>query len=78
MKKIFVISLVAGLILITGCDVRLSECDKNSDDYNTLYRGRNYHNQIVIFNQQQKVIENQELIIKQNEEILKELKASVR
>lgn len=74
MKKIFIISLVAGLILITGCEARLSENEKNSDYFNTLYRGRNYHNQIVIFNQQQKVIENQELIIKQNEEILKELK----
>ena len=74
MKKIFIISLVAGLVLITGCASRLSENEKNSDYFNTLYRGRNYHNQIVIFNQQQKVIENQELIIKQNEEILKELK----
>lgn len=74
MKKIFIISLVAGLVLITGCASRLSENEKNSDYFNTLYRGRNYHNQIVIFNQQQKTIDNQELIIKQNEEILKELK----
>ena len=74
MKKVFIISLVVGLVLITGCAERLSENEKNSDYFNTLYRGRNYHNQIVIFNQQQKVIENQQLIIKQNEEILKELK----
>ena len=78
MKKIFVISVVAGLILITGCDVRLSECDKNSDDYSTLYRGKHTHNFIVLNNKLDRVIENQELIIKQNEEILKELKASVR
>ena len=74
MKKIFIISLVAEIILLTGCAARLSENEKSSDYFNTLYRGRNYHNQIVIFNQQQKVIKNQELIIKQNEEILKELK----
>ena len=71
MKKIFVISLVAGLILITGCAI---ENEKNSDYYNTLYRGRIYHNQTVIFNRQQKIIENQELIIKQNKKILKALK----
>ena len=29
MKKIFIISLVAGLILITGCEARLSENEKN-------------------------------------------------
>ena len=74
MKKIFIISLVAGLILITGCEARLSENEKNSDYFNALYRGRNYDNQVVIFNQQPKIIENQKLIIKQNEEILKELK----
>lgn len=76
MKKIFVISLVAGLILITGCDVRLSEYDKNSDYYNTLYRGKHTHNLIVLNNKLDRIIENQELIIKQNEEILKELKAN--
>ena len=74
MKKIFIISLVVGLILITGCEARLSENEKNSDYFNTLYRGRNYHNQIVIFNQQQKIIENQEEIIKNQEEIIKALK----
>lgn len=74
MKKIFIISLVAGIILIAGCSARLSEDDKNSDYYNTLRRGMDYHNQTVIFNQEQKILENQKLIIKQNEEIMKALK----
>ena len=74
MKKIFIISLVAGIILIAGCSVRLSENDKKSDYYNTVYRGMDYHNQIVIFNQEQKILENQELIIKNQEEIMKALK----
>ena len=72
MKKIFLAaSLVAGLTLITGCSVKLSECEKNSDYNNTIYRGRNTHNFIVINNKLDKVIENQERIIKQNEEMLK-------
>jgi hypothetical protein len=73
MKKILIISLVAGLALLTGCTSRLSEYEKNSDYYNTLIRGAVYHNQIVLLNQDQKILENQELIIKQNEEILKAL-----
>ena len=74
MKKIFMTaSLVAGLTLITSCSVKLSECDKNSDYNNTIYRGRDTHNFIVINNKLDKVIENQERIIKQNEEMLKVL-----
>lgn len=72
MKKIFMTaSLVAGLTLITSCSVKLSEYEKNSDYSNTIYRGRNTHNFIVINNKLDKVIENQEHIIKQNEEMLK-------
>ena len=71
MKKILVVLLVSGIALITGCAARLSEDEKNSDYYNTLRRGMDYHNQIVIFNQEQKILENQELIIKNQEEILK-------
>ena len=72
MKKIFMtVSLVAGLTLITSCSVKLSECEKNSDYNNTIYRGRNTHNFIVLNNKLDKVIENQEQIIKQNEEMLK-------
>lgn len=72
MKKIFMAaSLVAGLILITSCSVKLPENEKNSDYNNTVYRGRNTHNLIVINNKLDKVIENQERIIKQNEEMLK-------
>ena len=79
-------SLVAGLTLITSCSVKqLSENEKNSDYNNTIYRGRNTHNFIVLNNKSDKinnkldkiienkldkVIENQERIIKQNEEIL--------
>lgn len=73
MKKILTVLLISGIVLITGCAARLSEDDKNSDYYNTLRRGMEYHNQIVIFNKEQKILENQELIIKQNEEILKAL-----
>lgn len=73
MKKILIIPLVTGLALLTGCTPRLSEKERNSGYYNTLYRGTNYHNQVVLFNQDQKILENQELIIKQNEEILKAL-----
>lgn len=74
MKKIFIISFVAVLILITGCSVRLSEYDKNSDYYNTVYRGKNTHNFIVLNNKLDKVLENQEIIIKNQEEIMKMLK----
>ena len=72
MKKIFMTaSLVAGLTLITSCSVKLSECEKNSDYNNTIYRGRDTHNFIVINNKLDKIIENEERIIKQNEEMLK-------
>ena len=74
MKKILTVLLVSFTVLITGCASRLSEDDKNSDYYNTLRRGMDYHNQIVIFNQEQKILENQELIIKNQEEIMKMLK----
>lgn len=71
MKKIFMVaSLVAGLTLITSCSVKLSEYEKNSDYNNTIYRGRNTHNFIVINNKLDKIIENEERIIKQNKEIL--------
>ena len=72
MKKIFMAaSLVAGLTLITSCSVKLTEDNKNSDYNNTIYRGRETHNFIVIDNKLNKVLENQERIIEQNEEILK-------
>ena len=72
MKKIFMAaSLVAGLILITSCSVKLSENNKNSDYNNTIYRGRETHNFIVLDNKLDKVLENQKIIIEQNEEILK-------
>ena len=75
MKKIFMTaSLVAGLTLITSCSVKLSEYEKNSDYNNTIYRGRETHNFIVINNKLDKVIENQEHIIEQNEKILKILR----
>ena len=87
MKKIFMTaSLVAGLTLITSCSVKqLSENEKNSDYNNTIYRGRETHNFIVIDNKinaldnkldkvldnkLDKIIENQEHIIKQNKEML--------
>lgn len=72
MKKIFMVaSLAAGLTLITSCSVKLTEDNKNSDYNNTVYRGRETHNFIVINNKLNKVIENQEQIIEQNEEMLK-------
>ena len=71
MKKIFMVaSLAAGLTLITGCSVKLTEDNKNSDYNNTIYRGRETHNFTVIDNKLNKIIENQERIIKQNEEML--------
>ena len=75
MKKIFMVaSLAAGLTLITSCSVKLTEDHKNSDYNNTIYRGRNTHNFIVIDNKLDKVLENQERIIEQNEKILKILR----
>ena len=68
-----VASLAAGIALITSCSVKLSEDNKNSDYNNTIYRGRETHNFIVLDNKLYKVIENQERIIKQNEEMLKVL-----
>lgn len=73
MKKILTVLLVSLTVLITGCAARLSEDDKNSDYYNTVYRGMDTHNFIVLNNKLNNVLENQELIIKQNEEILKAL-----
>ena len=64
-----VASLAAGLTLITGCSVTLSECEKNSDYNNTIYRGMTTHNFSVINNKLDKVLENlenQEQIIKKN------------
>ena len=75
MKKIFMVaSLAVGLTLITGCSVTLSECEKNSDYNNTIYRGRNTHNFAVINNKLDKVIENQEDIIENQEQIIKQNK----
>lgn len=72
MKKIFIVaSLAAGLTLITGCSVKLTEDNKNSDYNNTIYRGRETHNFIVIDNKLNKTLENEKRIIEQNEEILK-------
>ena len=72
MKKIFMVaSLAAGLTLITGCSVKLTEDNKNSDYNNTIYRGRETHNFIVIDNKLNKTLENEKRIIEQNEEILK-------
>ena len=74
MKKILTVLLVSFTVLITGCSVRLSEYGKNSDYYNTVYRGKNTHNFIVLNNKLNNVLENQELIIKNQEEIMKMLK----
>ena len=72
MKKIFMVaSLAAGLTLITGCSVKLTEDNKNSEYNNTIYRGRETHNFIVIDNKLNKALENEKRIIEQNEEILK-------
>ena len=72
MKKIFITaSLAAGLTLITSCSVKLTEDGKNSDYNNTIYRGRNTHNFIVLNNKLDKILENEKLIIEQNEKILK-------
>ena len=72
MKKIFMIaSLAAGLTLITSCSVKLTEDNKNSEYNNTIYRGRNTHNFIVLDNKLDKALENEKRIIEQNEEILK-------
>ena len=75
MKKIFMVaSLAAGLTLITSCSVKLSENEKNSDYNNTIYRGRNTHNFIVLNNKLDKILENQKQINKQNKEMLEILR----
>lgn len=74
MKKILTVLLVSGIVLTTGCSVRLSEDEKDSDYYNTVYRGKDTHNFIVLNNKLDKVLENQEIIIKNQEEIMKMLK----
>ena len=74
MKKIFMVaSLAAGLTLITSCSVKLTEDNKKSDYNNTIYRGRNTHNFIVLDNKLDKALENEKIIIDQNEEMLKML-----
>ena len=74
MKKTLAVLFVSGIVLITGCEVRLSENEKSSDYYNAVYRGKNTHNFIVLNNKLNSVLENQELIIKNQEEIMKMLK----
>lgn len=74
MKKILTVLLLSGIVLITGCAARLSENEKSSDYYNTVYRGNDTHNFIVLNNKLDKVLENQEIIIKNQEEIMKMLK----
>ena len=74
MKKILAVLFVSGIVLITGCAARLLENEKNSDYYNTVYRGMDTHNFIVLNNKLNSVLENQELIIKNQEEIMKMLK----
>ena len=74
MKKILVVLLVSVIVLITGCAARLLENEKNSDYYNTVYRGMDTHNFIVLNNKLNSVLENQELTIKNQEEIMKMLK----
>ena len=74
MKKTLTVLLVSFTVLITGCAARLSEDDKNSDYYNTVYRGKDTHNFIVLNKKLDKVLENQEIIIKNQEEIMKMLK----
>lgn len=74
MKKILTVLLVSLTVLITGCASRLSEDEKDSDYYNTVYRGKDTHNFIVLNNKLDKVLENQEIIIKNQEEIMKMLK----
>ena len=74
MKKILTVLLVSFTVLITGCAARLLENEKNSDYYNTVYRGMDTHNFIVLNNKLNSVLENQELIIKNQEEIMKMLK----
>ena len=75
MKKIFMAaSLVAGLTLITSCSVKLTENGKNSEYNNTIYRGRETHNFIVINNKLDNVLKNQKRIIDQNEEMLEILR----
>lgn len=72
MKKIFMVaSLAAGIALVTSCSVKLTENEKSSDYNNTIYRGRNTHNFIVLDTKLDKILENEKIIIKQNEEILK-------
>lgn len=72
MKKIFMVaSLAAGIALVTSCSVKLSEDNKNSEYNNTIYRGRNTHNFIVLDNKLNKILENEKIIIEQNKEILK-------
>ena len=72
MKKIFMVaSLAAEIALITSCSVKLTEDNKNSDYNNTIYRGRETHNFIVIDNKIDKILENEKIIIEQNKEILK-------
>ena len=72
MKKIFMVaSLAAGIALTTSCSVKLTEDNKNSEYNNTIYRGRETHNFIVIDNKLDKILENEKIIIEQNKEILK-------
>ena len=71
MKKIKKITVIlVAIVLCTSCAVRTNEIDTKSDFYNTIYRGRNTHNFLVLANQNEQILKNQEKIIENQEKII--------
>jgi len=77
MKKVIaVISVVAAVAILSSCSVRLYEEEKTDPYYNTIHRGMETHNFIVIHNQNEKILENQEKILANQEKIIQLLEAN--
>lgn len=78
MKKVIaVISMVVAVTILSSCSVRLSEDEKDKEYYNTILGGGfTTHNSLVIYNQNEKILENQEKILANQEKILQYLEAN--
>lgn len=70
MKKIIFVSIFAAIVF-TGCAIRLSDRQSDSDYYNTIRRGMTLHNFVVISNQNEQILENQKKILENQEKIIK-------
>lgn len=68
MKKL--VLAVATVILFSSCSVRLYEEEKTDPYYNTIHRGMETHNFVVLSNQNEQILANQKKILENQEKII--------